>query len=67
MKLGGYFINIVCQVNTYYKQHVIYDNGKKVLYLLVLMVIYGCIKSLFLWYNLLSTTIEGLVFEINPY
>ena len=67
MKLGGYFVNIVCQVNTDYKQHVIYDNGKKVLYLLVLMVIYGCIKSLFLWYNLLSTTIEGLGFEINPY
>ena len=67
MKLRGDFVNIVCQLNTEYKQHVIYDNGKNLLYLLVIMVIYGCIESALLWYNLLSTTLEGVCFEINPY
>ena len=30
-------------------------------------MIYGCSKSTLLWYNILSTTLEGLGFEINPY
>ena len=33
----------------------------------MLRSIYGCIGSALLWYNLFSTTIQGLVFEINTY
>ena len=40
-----------------------YENGKNVLYLIVLREIYGCIGSVSLWY----TTLEGLFFEIKPY
>ena len=57
----------MCQVNPDYEQHVRYENGKKVLYLLVLRSIYGCINSALLWYNLSSTTLEALGFEINPH
>ena len=31
--------------------------------LLLFRAIYDCIESAFLWFDLLSTTIEGLVFE----
>ena len=44
-----------------------YKNEKKVFYLLLLRAIYGCIESALLWYNIFSTTIEGIGFEINPY
>ena len=57
----------MCQVNPEYEQHVIYENEKIFLYLLVLREIYGCIESALLWYNLFSITLEGLGFEINPY
>ena len=30
-------------------------------------MIYGCIESALLWYKILSTALEGLGFEINPY
>ena len=39
---------------------------KKVLYLSVVREIYDCIKYALLWYNIFSTTLEGLGFEINP-
>ena len=67
MKLRGYFVDIMCQVNPYYEQHVRYENGENVLYILVLRAIYGCIKSELLWYNLFSTTLYGFGFEINTY
>ena len=67
MKLRGDFVEIMCQVNPEYEQHVKYENGGKVLYLLVLRAVYVCIKSLLLWYNLLSTKIYALGFEINPH
>ena len=31
------------------------------------MAIYGYIESALLWYKILSTALEGLGFEINPY
>ena len=57
----------MCQVNPEYEQHARYENGKKVLYLLVLRAIYGCIKTELLWYNIFYTMLEGLGFGINPY
>ena len=67
MKLREYFFGIMCQVKPEYKQHVICENGKKVLYLLVLRAIYVCIESALLWYNIFTTTLEVLGFEVNSY
>ena len=43
------------------------ENGKKVLYTRVLQAIYGCIESALLWYELFSTTLQDMGFQINPY
>ena len=67
IKIGEGFLDIMCQVNPEYKQHMIYENVKKVLYLLNLRAIYGCIDYALLWYKLFSTTLKGVGFEINPY
>ena len=67
MKLRGDFVDIMCQVKPEYKQHICYENGKKVMYLLFPRVIYGCIESTLLRYKLSSTTLEKMRFEINPY
>ena len=40
---------------------------EKRFYLLLIREIYGCIKSALLWYNIFSTALDGLGFEINPY
>ena len=63
LKLRGYCFDIMCQVNSEYEQNVSYEDGEKVLYLLVLREIFGCINPALLWFNLFSTTIQDLDFR----
>ena len=63
MRVKGEFVDIMCDVNPEYKQHVTYEKGKKVLYLRVLRALYGCIESALLWYNLFTTTLKDLGFH----
>ena len=68
MKLcGDIFVDIMCDVNPEYKNCVLYEKGRKVLYLHVLRSIYGCIEAALLWYNYYRGMLEELGFEINPY
>ena len=57
MKFEGEFVEIMCEVNPEYEKFVIYENGKKVLYVLILKSVYGMIDSALLWYDLFSTTL----------
>ena len=45
IKLVEDFVDIMCEVNPELEKNVIYGNGRKVLYMKVLQVIYGCIES----------------------
>ena len=67
MKLTGTFVDIMCEVNPGYLKYARLENGKKVLYLRILKAIYGMIESALLWYELYSTTLVKMGFEINPY
>ena len=53
-------MDIMCEVNPEYEKFMIYDKGKKVLYVLISTVIYRIIESAILWYDFLSTTISDL-------
>ena len=57
----------MCNINPEHKKNVTYENGKKVLYLEILMAIYGCIESALRWYELYSRTSKDTGFTINPY
>ena len=67
LRLVGKFVDIMCEVNPEYNKHVRYERGVKVLYVQVLRALYGCLESALLWYNLYSTTLVSLGFELNPY
>ena len=43
LKLGVSFLDIMCQINLDHKKNTRYDNGNKVLYILILCAIYVCI------------------------
>ena len=62
MNLRRDFVDIMCQFNPEYKQHVKYENVKKVIYMIVIRSIYGCIESTLLWYNIFSAKLEGIGF-----
>ena len=57
MKLEGKFVDIMCKVNPEYGKFVTYEKEKKVLYVLILKMIYGMIESALLLYDFLSTTL----------
>ena len=59
LKLKGQFVDIMCDINPEYKQHVRTERGHKVLYLLTLRALYGCIESAMLWYSLYKEALEG--------
>ena len=67
MKLKGNFVDIMCKVNPEHLKNVVYENGKKVLYMQILQAIYGCIESALRWYELYAQTLEKEGFVINPY
>jgi hypothetical protein len=67
LRMEGESVDIMCDVSEEYRNFVCYENGKKVLYLKLLKALYGCVKSALLWYELFSSTLEGMGFVLNPY
>ncbi len=50
-----------------YRQYVILEKGKSVLYLQLQKALYGMMKSALLFYRKLASELQEMVFEINPY
>ena len=67
MKFRGQFADIMCRVNPEHSKNIVFEKGKKVLYVKVVRAIYGCIESAMLWYNLYVTTLKDMGFTLNPY
>jgi len=67
MKFEGDFADIMCEVNREYKKFVTIERGRRVLYVRVLKAIYGMIERALRWYDLFSSTLTDMGFEINPY
>jgi hypothetical protein len=67
LRVEGESVDILCDISSTYKEFVTMEGGKKVLYLQLLRALYGCVKSALLWYELFSSTLEGMGFTLNPY
>ena len=67
LKLRDEYVDIMCDVNEEHRKNVVIKNMERVLYMKLVRVIYGCIQSALLWYDLYSNTLKGVGFEINPY
>jgi hypothetical protein len=67
LRMDGELVDIMCSVCQEYSRFVVYEHGKKVLYLELLKALYGCVKSTLLWYNLFFSMLEGMGFKLNPY
>ena len=50
-----------------YKNFVVIENGKKVLYLVILKAIYGMLEASLLWYRKLRKDLESVGFVFNVY
>ena len=68
MKITGRLVDYLVEIapKTYAK-YVVYENGRKVLYVEVLRALYGMLISAMLWYNKFRSDLEEIGFEFNPY
>ena len=67
LTLEGESIDIICKLNDTYVKLVCLERGKNVLYLRLVKALYGCVKSSLVCYELFTTTLQDLIFQLNPY
>ena len=68
MKITGVLVDMLVQLDpNAYSKHVIYNNGKKTLYVWVLRALYGMLTSSLLWYKKFRKDLENYGFVFNPY
>ncbi len=68
MKMVGMLAELMVKTNPkLYRQYVILEKGRSVLYLRLQKVLYGMMKSALLFYRKLVSELQEMGFEINPY
>ncbi len=50
-----------------YGGYVVFENGKRVLYVVLMRALYGMLDAALLWYKKFREDLEGIGFTFNPY
>ncbi|CAJ1953560.1 unnamed protein product, partial [Cylindrotheca closterium] len=67
MKITGMMVQILIDMAPEYREYVVLENGKRVIYVRVLRAIYGMLQSSLLFYNQFQSDLEAKGFVFNPY
>ena len=68
MKMRGALVDILVEMNPErYMRYVTCENGRRVIYVMMLKALYGMLESSLLYYKKFKADIENIGFEINPY
>ena len=68
MKITGTLVELLVKLApTVYGPFVVFEKGKKVIYLEVLRALYGMLVAALLWYKTLRKDLEKIGFVFNPY
>ena len=68
MKIRGKLVEWLVEIAPEtYQEHVVIENGVKVLYLEILRAIYGMLEAALLWYRKFHTDLESIGFCFHDY
>ena len=68
MKIRGKLVEWLVEIAPEtYQEHVVIENGVKVLYLEILRAIYGMLEAALLWYRKFRTDLESIGFRFHDY
>ena len=68
MKIAGVLMDMMTEIaSETYGKYVVYENGRKVIYVTVLKAIYGMLQAALLWYKKFRSGLEGIGFKFNGY
>ena len=68
MKITGVLVDLLVKIAPEtYGPYVVFESGKKVLYVELLKAMYGQLIAALLWYNKFRGDLESIGYEFNPY
>ncbi|CAJ1966079.1 unnamed protein product [Cylindrotheca closterium] len=67
MKVTGLMVQYIIDLDPTYRNYVVYENGKRVIYVVILCAIYGMLQASLLWYRNLRASLEEYGFVFNRY
>ncbi len=68
MKIRGFLVDVLVEIAPeVYASYVVWENGEKVLYVIMLKALYGMLTSALLYYKKFVKDIQEIGFELNPY
>ena len=68
MKITGVLVDMLVELNPdLYESYVVWEKGKKVLYVQIMKALYGMLQASLLWYKTFRSDLEGYGFVFNPY
>ena len=68
MKITGVLVDLLVEMAPeVYGPYVVFENGKKTLYVEVLRALYGMLIASLLWYRQFKKDLESIGFKFNPY
>ena len=67
MKITGLLVDYMADLDPTYRDYVVYENGKRVIYVVILRAIYGMSQASLLWYRTLRAAMEEYGFAFNRY
>ena len=68
MKITGVLVDMLVELDSNtYRKHMVFENGKKLIYVVVLRAIYDILVAVLLFYNRSIGDLENIVFEFNTY
>ena len=68
MKITGVLVDLLVEMAPEtFGPYVVFENGQKVLYVQLLLVLYGMLIASLLWYKKWVKDLKTLGFEVNPY
>ena len=68
MKITGVLVDLLVEIAPeIYSPFVVFENGKKVLYVQVIRALYGMLIAALLWYKQFRKDLESIGFKFNPH
>ena len=59
-------MNVLCEIDTIYRDYMVSEGNQKVLYVHITCAIYGMLVSAMLFYHKLTNALLSYSFELNP-
>ena len=67
MKITGLLVDYLLEIDPTYRDYIVYDRGKRVIYVVILRAIYGMLQASLLFYKRMRKDLKDHGFKFNPY